>query len=103
MRECALQVMHIAAVTEFHSRVIPGLHKLHVSHSALKGSQKMIAVPVCNSKKGIWLAQEALEAKSQEFAHIVKIGRTHTQDATPLTLGQEFSGYSTQVQGTSLL
>jgi fumarate hydratase, class II len=39
----------------------------------------------------------ALEAKTKAFAHIVKIGRTHTQDATPLTLGQEFSGYAAQV------
>jgi fumarate hydratase, class II len=39
----------------------------------------------------------ALDAKAQEFVHIVKIGRTHTQDATPLTLGQEFSGYAAQV------
>ena len=39
----------------------------------------------------------ALEAKTKEFAHIIKIGRTHTQDATPLTLGQEFSGYAAQV------
>ena len=41
--------------------------------------------------------QKALEEKTKEFAHIVKIGRTHTQDATPLTLGQEFSGYAAQV------
>jgi fumarate hydratase, class II len=40
---------------------------------------------------------EALDAKAKEFAPIVKIGRTHTQDATPLTLGQEFSGYAAQV------
>lgn len=40
----------------------------------------------------------ALEAKVKAFDHIVKIGRTHTQDATPLTLGQEFSGYATQVK-----
>src|SRR3954452_18667100 len=40
---------------------------------------------------------EALEAKAKSFAHIVKIGRTHTQDATPLTLGQEFSGYAAQI------
>ncbi|MBB6012968.1 fumarate hydratase class II [Aquamicrobium lusatiense] len=40
----------------------------------------------------------ALEAKVTAFGHIVKIGRTHTQDATPLTLGQEFSGYATQVK-----
>ena len=39
----------------------------------------------------------ALDAKSKAFAHIIKIGRTHTQDATPLTLGQEFSGYSAQI------
>ena len=39
----------------------------------------------------------ALKDKSAAFQHIIKIGRTHTQDATPLTLGQEFSGYATQV------
>jgi fumarate hydratase class II len=39
----------------------------------------------------------ALDAKARAFDHIVKIGRTHTQDATPLTLGQEFSGYAAQV------
>ena len=39
-----------------------------------------------------------LEAKTKAFAAIVKIGRTHTQDATPLTLGQEFSGYAAQVK-----
>jgi len=42
--------------------------------------------------------QGALAAKAQEFAGIVKIGRTHLMDATPLTLGQEFGGYATQVQ-----
>ena len=42
--------------------------------------------------------QDALQKKSKEFARIVKIGRTHTQDATPLTLGQEFSGYASQVE-----
>jgi fumarate hydratase class II len=42
--------------------------------------------------------QDALQAKTKEFAGIVKIGRTHTQDATPLTLGQEFSGYAAQVK-----
>jgi fumarate hydratase class II len=41
--------------------------------------------------------QDALQRKAKEFVHIVKIGRTHTQDATPLTLGQEFSGYAAQV------
>jgi fumarate hydratase class II len=40
---------------------------------------------------------KALEKKSKAFARIVKIGRTHTQDATPLTLGQEFGGYAAQV------
>jgi fumarate hydratase class II len=40
----------------------------------------------------------ALTAKAEQFAHIIKIGRTHLQDATPLTLGQEFSGYARQVQ-----
>ncbi len=40
----------------------------------------------------------ALNKKSAQFAHIIKIGRTHTQDATPLTLGQEFSGYATQLE-----
>jgi fumarate hydratase class II len=43
---------------------------------------------------------EALEKKSKAFASIVKIGRTHTMDATPLTLGQEFSGYSAQVKSS---
>jgi len=42
--------------------------------------------------------QDALQTKAKAFARIVKIGRTHTQDATPLTLGQEFSGYASQVQ-----
>jgi fumarate hydratase class II len=41
--------------------------------------------------------QDALQTKEKTFARIVKIGRTHTQDATPLTLGQEFSGYAAQV------
>jgi fumarate hydratase class II len=62
--------MHIAAATEIAHRLLPALTHL----------------------------QRALEGKSREFAHIVKIGRTHTQDATPLTLGQEFSGYASQVE-----
>ncbi|WP_281968180.1 class II fumarate hydratase [Roseovarius nanhaiticus] len=61
--------MHIAAAMTAHGVTLPGLEKL----------------------------QDALEAKSQKWAHIIKIGRTHTQDATPLTLGQEFSGYTHQV------
>ncbi|WP_445681634.1 class II fumarate hydratase [Radicibacter daui] len=62
--------MHIAAVEQIHHELIPALEHL----------------------------QAALEAKSAEFSDIVKIGRTHLQDATPLTLGQEFSGYATQVK-----
>ncbi|MEM6942027.1 MAG: class II fumarate hydratase [Pseudomonadota bacterium] len=46
---------------------------------------------------GLRKLQEALAAKSHEFKDIIKIGRTHTQDATPLTLGQEFSGYAHQM------
>ena len=41
--------------------------------------------------------RDALDAKAKEWNHIVKVGRTHLQDATPLTLGQEFSGYVTQL------
>jgi fumarate hydratase class II len=41
--------------------------------------------------------RDALDAKATQWAHIVKVGRTHLQDATPLTLGQEFSGYVTQL------
>jgi fumarate hydratase class II len=42
--------------------------------------------------------QKALEAKATEFADVVKTGRTHLQDATPVTLGQEFSGYASQIE-----
>ncbi len=49
-------------------------------------------------KPALTLMQQALEAKAKEFAGIVKIGRTHTMDATPITLGQEFSGYAAQVK-----
>ncbi|XP_021902274.1 fumarate hydratase 1, mitochondrial-like [Carica papaya] len=63
-------VMHIAAAMEINSRLIPNLKHLYTS----------------------------LHSKSVEFKDIIKIGRTHTQDATPLTLGQEFSGYTTQVK-----
>ena len=41
---------------------------------------------------------DALEAKSKEFEEIIKIGRTHAMDATPLTLGQEFGGYVMQLK-----
>jgi fumarate hydratase class II len=61
-------VMHIAAVTEISSHLLPEL-------SALRDS---------------------LQKKADEFKDIIKIGRTHLQDATPLTLGQEFSGYVQQ-------
>ena len=62
--------MHIAAAREIAERLIPALKHL----------------------------QAALDAKTKAFAPIVKIGRTHMQDATPLTLGQEFSGYAAQVK-----
>ena len=61
--------MHVAIGMMARDVLLPGLHKLHA----------------------------ALVAKSEEFKDIIKIGRTHTQDATPLTLGQEFSGYAHQV------
>nr|XP_005296563.1 fumarate hydratase, mitochondrial [Chrysemys picta bellii] len=62
--------MHIAAAQEVNEVLLPGLQKL----------------------------QDALEAKSKEFSQIIKIGRTHTQDAVPLTLGQEFSAYVQQIK-----
>ena len=61
--------MHIAVAMTAHDVLLPGLAKLHA----------------------------ALEQKQQEFNDIIKIGRTHTMDATPMTLGQEFSGYTHQV------
>ncbi len=61
--------MHISAAMTAHDVLLPGLEKLHA----------------------------ALEKKVAEFDGIIKIGRTHTQDATPLTLSQEFSGYAHQV------
>ncbi|KAJ1838419.1 fumarase fum1, partial [Coemansia sp. RSA 486] len=65
--------MHIAAVTEINSRLLPALKEL----------------------------RDAFQKKQEEFADIIKIGRTHLQDATPLTLGQEFSGY-TQMLSNSI-
>jgi len=62
--------MHIAAAMEIKRHLLPALSALHA----------------------------ALNKKTREFASIVKIGRTHTMDATPLTLGQEFSGYAAQVK-----
>jgi len=61
--------MHIAAVTEITHHVLPALAQL----------------------------EQSLAAKEQEFNHIIKIGRTHCQDATPITLGQVFSGYKAQI------
>ena len=62
--------MHVAAAEQVVHDLIPALKHLH----------------------------EALDAKAKAFEHIIKIGRTHTQDATPLTLGQEFSGYAKQIE-----
>ncbi|WP_417839958.1 class II fumarate hydratase [Tritonibacter scottomollicae] len=62
--------MHIATAMSVRDVLVPGLTKL----------------------------AEGLEAKAQEFKDIIKIGRTHTQDATPLTLGQEFGGYAHQIR-----
>ncbi|QIQ88262.1 class II fumarate hydratase [Erythrobacter sp.] len=62
--------MHISAASEAIEHLVPALKKLH----------------------------GALDDKAKAFASIVKIGRTHLQDATPLTLGQEFSGYAKQVE-----
>ena len=62
--------MHIAAAEEIEKTLLPKLKRL----------------------------EDALDAKAKAFDHVIKIGRTHTQDATPLTLGQEFSGYVAQVR-----
>lgn len=60
-------------------------------HIAAYKILKTLTLPALKSLKG------TLEQKSKEFMHIVKIGRTHFMDATPLTLGQEFSGYVSQL------
>jgi fumarate hydratase class II len=62
--------MHIAVVEEVHGRLQPALRHL----------------------------QQALSTRAEDWQHLIKIGRTHLQDATPLTLGQEFSGYAMQLQ-----
>lgn len=61
--------MHVATALEINNRLLPALKYFH----------------------------DELEKKAKEFEHIIKIGRTHTQDAVPLTLGQEFSGYVVQL------
>jgi len=61
-------------------------------HIATAMSVRDVLVP------GLTRLAEGLETKASEFADIIKIGRTHTQDATPLTLGQEFSGYAHQIR-----
>jgi fumarate hydratase class II len=61
--------MHVACAEEIHHRLLPALKHLHA----------------------------ALDTKVRAWADVIKIGRTHTQDATPITLGQEFSGYAAQV------
>ncbi|WP_104641464.1 class II fumarate hydratase [Helicobacter bizzozeronii] len=66
--------MHIVAVLELTSKLLPALDKLHAT----------------------------LHAKSQDFKGIIKIGRTHLQDATPLTLGQEFSGYVSMLEHSKM-
>nr|WP_321440108.1 class II fumarate hydratase [uncultured Hyphomonas sp.] len=68
--DCFPTGMHIAAAEETVHRLIPALKHLHA----------------------------ALDAKAKAWADIIKIGRTHTQDATPVTLGQEFSGYAKQIE-----
>ena len=62
---------------------------MHIS-IALKTRDKLLP--------SLKLLEKQLAKKSREFNKIVKIGRTHLQDATPLTLGQEFSGYHTQIK-----
>ena len=65
------------------------------SNDTFPTAMNIAAVSVVREKllPAVQVLRDALDAKAQEFAHIVKIGRTHLQDATPLTLGQEFSGY----------
>jgi len=60
-------------------------------HVAAARATRDALVPALDRLEG------ALETKARDWDHIVKIGRTHTQDATPLTLGQEFSGYAAQL------
>ncbi|XP_055902145.1 fumarate hydratase, mitochondrial-like isoform X1 [Eupeodes corollae] len=58
-----------------------------------------IAIQLCNNlKPALQILHDGLQKKSEEFKDIIKIGRTHTMDAVPLTLGQEFSGYAQQMK-----
>ena len=68
--DCFPTAMHIAAGVEIHHQLLPALKHLH----------------------------EALAAKAGEYADVIKMGRTHTMDAVPMTLGQEFSGYAAQIE-----
>jgi fumarate hydratase class II len=77
----------------------------HVNAGQSSNDSFPTAMHICSVKvlvectiPGLEELAAALQAKSQEFKDIVKIGRTHCQDATPLTLGQEFSGYAQQVE-----
>ncbi|MBV8837486.1 MAG: class II fumarate hydratase [Alphaproteobacteria bacterium] len=77
----------------------------HVNMSQSSNDVFPTAMHIAAASEIAWLLdpalahlQDALQKKAKEFAGIVKIGRTHTQDATPLTLGQEFSGYAEQVK-----
>lgn len=75
------------------------VNKSQSSNDVFPTAMHVAAVQALSSKllPAIDLLRGTLEAKSREFASIVKIGRTHLQDATPLTLGQEFSGYAAQL------
>ncbi len=63
--------MHVASIQELEGRLLPSVKRLH----------------------------QSVLAKSQEWSDVVKIGRTHLQDAVPMTVGQEWSGYAAQIQG----
>ncbi len=68
--DCFPTAMHVAAALEIHAHLLPSLEALAA----------------------------ALDQKAREFVDVIKIGRTHLQDATPVTLGQEFSAYATQAR-----
>ena len=64
-----------------------------------------IAIAIKSKEKllpSLKLLEKELKKKAREFKNIVKVGRTHLQDATPLTLGQEFSGYHSQLSNCIL-